>query len=102
MIYLVSYDLVLMPRRPSPFKPPPPHPLYQELKQCRSWWYYLDKTWLISTEETLEQVDKRLRQHLGPTDKLLIVKFHGEYAGTLPVEAWQWIEERMSVGELVR
>jgi hypothetical protein len=102
VIYLVSYDLVLMPQPPFSSIPPPPHPLYQELKRCRSWWHYLDKTWLISTQETLDQVDKRLRQHLGPTDKLLILKFHGEYAGTLPEEAWGWMEERMSVGELVK
>jgi len=104
MIYLVTYDLALVPQPPFSFMPPPPHPLHRELQQLkgsRSWWHYLDKTWLISTDETLEQVNERLRRHLRDTDKLLIVKFRGEYAGWLPKEAWQWIEERMSAGELV-
>ncbi len=102
MIYLVSYDLPLMPQPPSSFIPHPSHPLYQELERARSWWHYLDKTWLISTEETLGELVKRLQQHLGPTDKLLVVKFRGEYAGALPPEAWEWIEQRMSAGELVK
>jgi hypothetical protein len=105
MIYLVTYDLALVPQPPFSFIPPPPHPLYQELqhlKGSRSWWHYLDKTWLLSTEESLQELDKRLRRHLRDTDKLLIVKLGGAYAGLLPSEAWEWIEERMSAGELVK
>jgi hypothetical protein len=105
VIYNVSFDLAPLQRPPGRViirRGSLVHPFYQELKGSRSWWHYLDNTWLISTDESLAQLDQRLRQHLGPTDKLLIVKFHGEYAGTLPDEAWQWIEERMSLGELVR
>lgn len=105
MIYLVAYDLAPRRRLLMRLTRPPMssglHPFYQELEQSRSWLHYLDKTWLISTEETLQQLDQRLRQHIAPTDKLLIVKFSGEYAGWLPKEAWQWIDERMSAGELV-
>jgi hypothetical protein len=100
VIYLVTYDLG--PSRGGVVSITRRHKFYQEFEESRSWWHFLDKTWLISTEETLEELDKRLRQHLGPTDKLLIVKFRGEYAGSLPSEAWEWIEERMSAGELVR
>jgi len=94
-----------MPQPPFPFLPHPAHPLYQELQQLkgsRSWWHFLDKTWLISTEETLGELVKRLQQHLGPTDKLLVVKLHSEYAGLLPPEAWEWIDQRLPAGELVK
>ena len=106
MVYLVSYDLVSNRNR-SVIRVTKPrgaavHPFFQELENSRSWWHYLDNTWLISTDETLKELDRRLRQHLDPTDKLLMVKLHGEYAGTLPEEAWEWIEDRIAEGELVK
>ena len=103
MIYVVSYDLTPRPvMRVTKPKDNRIQLFYQELEDSRSWWHYLEKTWLISTDETLKELDSRLRRHLEPTDKLLVVIFHGEYAGTLPNEAWEWIEERMSAGELAK
>ena len=106
MIYLVSYDL--SPRQPPNggrrvFGPRETvmYPFHQELERSPSWWHYIDKTWLVCTDETLEQLSQRLCQHLGPTDMLLITEFRGEYSGFLPPEAWNWIEEKMSATELV-
>ena len=104
MIYLVSYDLaprqlpnggrrVFGPRETAMY------PFHQELERSPSWWHYIDKTWLISTDETLEQLSQRLRQHLGPEDMLLITRFSSECAGVLPPEAWDWIEEKMSAAK---
>ena len=103
MIYVVSYDLAPIPsRRRQRKSPSEPNPKFfiEELEESRSWWHYLENTWLISTNESLAQLDERLRQHLRQTDKLLIIPFNGKYAGFLDNEAWDWIDERVARGDV--
>ncbi|MEX2377231.1 MAG: hypothetical protein WD848_04300 [Dehalococcoidia bacterium] len=79
---------------------PSPTPLFNEIQRSRSWWHYLPGTWLVSTPETIHQLDARLRQHMHPADKLLIVPFSEPYAGWLPQDAWDWISQRIDAGDM--
>lgn len=80
---------------------PSADPLIQQLQvpPTRSWWHWLKETWIISTPEQLYELDARLRQRIEPADKLFILPLPDNYAGWLPPEAWQWIEQRIDAGE---
>jgi hypothetical protein len=71
--------------------------LVAELKNSPQWWHFLDFTWLIATNESAEQVYGRIATYLSRTDIELIVQIRpgSEYAGWLPKEAWDWIQERI-------
>ena len=89
MIYLVSYDFgsgTLFKNR---------LPFYAELQRSGQWWHFLDRTWLIYTQEPLAAVDERLRTQIDSRDRLLIVQITNNTGGWLPAEAWQWIRERI-------
>jgi hypothetical protein len=101
MIYIVNCDLAPRPIQSVLRTNKPSHDdFYHELQNSLNWWHYLDKTWLISTNESLRQLDERLRQHLLPEDKLLITKFQGDYAGILVPEAWEWIDQQIEAGNI--
>ena len=103
MIYIVNCDLaprgvrlVIGPNKPTH------NDFYIELQSSEDWWHYIDKTWLISTDESLAELHERLSRHLVSEDKLLITRFQGDYAGLLTPEAWNWIDEHMKLGEVVK
>lgn len=98
MIYVVSYDLPRGPFGPSI------QPFTQELERippAYTWWHFLERTWLIATPERIQDIDMRLRQHIQVNDRLLIFALpqgfpNINYAGWLPREAWDWIQQRQS------
>jgi len=95
MLYVVSYELATqLFRNTSAFT--------DEIQRSRSWMHYIDNTWIISTDETIEQLYSRLREHLIDQDLLLIMNTDGISAGWLPEEAWNWIQERINAGESFR
>jgi len=94
MIYVISYDL------PRGLFGRSPQSLYNELAASRGWCHYLEKTWLISTVESIENLYQRLSPHLDDRDKILITELTRTYYGALPDEAWEWIEERIRDGEI--
>jgi len=84
MIYLFTYDL-----RPS--FPRNVEPLKDELRKSIAWCNYLEKTWLIGTNESYDQLNARLAVHLTANDYWLVVRITYQYTGWLPKEAWDWI-----------
>jgi len=85
MIYLFTYDL--KPKRRV-------DRLIEALKTFPAWCNYLERTWLLATyDEYADQINDRLRQHLGDNDHYLIVRIAQDYQGMLPEEAWEWVEE---------
>jgi len=87
-VYLVSYDLKGIFRANEPF--------YAELKQTGLWWHYLESTWLIATTESGAQLWNRLRAHLSPSDRIIVMEIvRREHHGWLPKEAWNWIAKHV-------
>ncbi len=85
MLYLITYDLV---------KPKQDYDnLYEAIKQSSSkWWHYLDSTWLIVTELSIDDCVKKIHATMDDNDKLLIVDItRTKYNGWLPKKAWEWI-----------
>ena len=95
MIFVVSYDLSKTLLRPLA-------PFFEELQRSdvgREWWHFLTNTWLIQTPETPQQLFERLQPHLNQSDRLLIMRVEPDYSGSLPRDAWQWIQEHASGGQ---
>lgn len=84
-IYLVSYQLFETNKDYSE--------LTQELKMSRTWCHPLRTTWLIQTEETLDQLYKRLEPFIYDKDRILITPLSDNLRGRLTDEAWEWIKE---------
>lgn len=69
-------------------------PLYEEIKKCGDhWWHYMDSVWLVHTDLTPEECNKRLLKSIGKDDYLLVVEVtRQKRQGWLPSKAWEWIK----------
>lgn len=76
---------------------PPLKSVFDELLKAptRSWWHFMNATWIIVTSESLDQLTGRLNPHLHPKDLMLVVPLQMEYRGWLPREAWEWINQHI-------
>ena len=87
-IYIVTYTL-------QPWLLRDTDAIDRELRKSPNWSHWLNNTWLISTNEVADVLYARMRGNFLETDRLLIVPLDVQlgYAGWLPQEAWDWIEE---------
>ena len=87
MIYLVTYDL----KQPDKDY----EPLYEAIKKCgSSWWHYLESTWIVSTDISVDECVKCIRQTMDENDYLLVVEITQQHRqGWLPSKAWDWIKQ---------
>jgi hypothetical protein len=88
-IYLVTYDLHKPERK---YKA-----LIDQLQGSQAWWHFLESTWLIQTSEDINTLSNRLITNLDTNDFLLMIEVKRNYQGWLPKEAWDWMNERISV-----
>jgi len=85
--FCVSYDLNKSGQR---YKE-----LHEELERSSNWWHYLDSTWLVITNETVDQLADRLRAEMDSNDSLLCIEVRRNFNGWLPQDAWDWISENV-------
>lgn len=86
-VYAVSYDLN---------KPGQDYSsLIAELEASPGWWHYLKSTWLIATNESVQQLAGRLLQRIDKDDSLLVIEVLNNKAGWLPQKAWDWINRQL-------
>ena len=53
----------------------------------------MDRTWLVGTNLTVEQITEQLMPFLrAPADRLLILQVDN-YFGVLPPQTWEWIDQ---------
>jgi hypothetical protein len=73
--------------------------LIKELKRKPPWWHHLKSTWIVSTDETPDQLYERLKEHLDKNDRILIIEIteSASRQGLLSKRAWDWI--RNTVGD---
>jgi hypothetical protein len=90
MIYLISYDLK---------KPGKDYTtLYEKLKSGLSWWHYLESTWLIHTNDTVEVWSDKIRSVIDENDIFIVIDVTKRpRQGWLPTKAWEWIREKESL-----
>lgn len=84
MIYLITYDL----KKPGKDY----ESLHNTLKTSVSWWHYLDSTWIIKTEQSVDYWSEKIRDVIDGNDNFLIVEITKQKRqGWLPKKAWEWI-----------
>lgn len=86
MLYLVSYDLKSADKNYDG--------LHNAIKGLgRKWWHYLDSTWFVVTDSSINQCSEILRREIDGNDLLLIldVTNYTEANGWLPSKAWEWL-----------
>ena len=70
--------------------------LYDTIKTLGDkWWHYLESTWLVHTNLSLQECSDRLKNAIDEDDFLFVVDITGNqaYQGWLPSKAWTWIRE---------
>jgi hypothetical protein len=70
--YLIAYDLNCLGREY--------YDLIIAIKQMGNWWHHLDRTWIVKTNLSAEQISNRLAQYIDRSDELLVVALAGEGA----------------------
>ena len=68
--------------------------LFNQLTKS-NWCHYIQSTWLIETDDTVEQIWNRIEYTIDRKDFVLIIEVHKNYRGQLPADAWNWINERV-------
>lgn len=87
MIYLITYDLK------SPGKDY--NALYDTIKSSTSWWHYLDSTWIIQTNQSIDYWSDKIRNVIDQNDLFIIINITKQpRQGWLKKEAWEWIREK--------
>ena len=89
-VLIVTYDLKTPGKSYAPF--------FETLKQQGPWSHYLSSTWLIATTKDAEQLYAAVEPHLSTTDSILIAPIGRPYFGTLPKEAWDWLQTHVPFG----
>jgi hypothetical protein len=71
--------------------------LFDELNRSLGWWHFLDRTWIIIRNESLEELSTLLLPliYQNVNDSILIMPAKGPAAGMLPQEAWEWIRQNV-------
>lgn len=66
--------------------------LYEALKTASGWWHHLESTWILSTNDTVQEWTDRLTSLLDKNDRLLVVDITKQVRnGWLTSQAWDWL-----------
>ena len=66
-----------------------------ELKNSLYWFNYMPGAWFVVRRETLVDLSDILRKRILAADWLLIMPARGPGGGILPMQAWQWLNEKV-------
>ena len=69
--------------------------LEKELKKYERWWHYLERTWIIISDETPKEIWDRIENKINKKNNLLIIEIRKESEGWLPRNAWDWIKKNV-------
>lgn len=85
--YIVSYDKSNEDNYTS---------LEEELMQSGVWWHYLERTWIIMTDETPDEIWKRIEDKINKEKHFLLMEVNGKNRqGWLKQTEWDWIKENL-------
>ena len=74
---------------------------FDALLASKGWFNFFDNAWLISTDETSQELFERLNSYLTAEDYLLVMRVTTDYFGWLPQEAIDWLEAEEKSRNLV-
>jgi hypothetical protein len=67
--------------------------LWSVFAQAEDWWHFLTFAWLVATPDSASEFFEKLTPCLRPGDRMLVIEVTRHYWGTLPKEAWEWIDK---------
>lgn len=86
-VYCVSYDLNKQGQNYNA--------LYDELKKTDCL-HILGSTWLVSSNESANQLSSRLQKVMDTNDRLFVSRVNQwQYDGWLPKTFWEWVDARV-------
>ncbi len=93
MVYLVAFNLRNRRHKYDMF--------FDALLASKGWFNFFDNAWLISTDETSQELFERLNSYLTAEDYVLVMRVTPDYFGWLPQEAIDWLEAEEESRNLV-
>lgn len=88
--YLITYDLK---KRGQDYKS-----LYDAIKSASfddTWCHYLDSTWIIKSNLSVQQVSDKIKQAVDDNDNFIVIEVVKNYHGWLPREAWDYLSNQI-------
>jgi len=67
---------------------------YKEMQKYTAL-HCFDSTWLIKTNETIDEVETNLLSKKGPFESMIICKVEMPIRGSLSTLQWDWVEENL-------
>lgn len=84
--YLITYDI----------KPNDNYNLLEkELKKYEKWWHYLERTWIIISDETPQEIWSRIENKINKHNNFLIIEVKDNSEGWMERSAWDWIKNNI-------
>lgn len=84
--YLITYDLECDEKCEL---------LEEELQKYKKWWHYLERTWIIISKETADEIWYKIEDKIDKKNNLLIIEVKKHSQGWLSQPAWDWIKENI-------
>lgn len=85
-LYLISYDIT---ETDNYFE------LIEEIKKSEGWWHYLERTWIIKTKESADEIWERLENKINKKNNLLIAELGSDLQGWIPRKGWEWLNNNI-------
>jgi hypothetical protein len=86
-VYLISYDLNKKDKNYDG--------VFQAIKDSSvagtTWWHYLDSTWIIKSNISVQQVYDKIKPETDDNDNFIIIEVINNKQGWLPQKAWDYL-----------
>lgn len=72
--------------------------ILEELQRSAYWMHYLDETWLIDTNESVDALYQRIAKYTSVNDRVLVIQLARDnpIRTNLPSDAMRWLAERLA------
>ncbi|MBU3146838.1 hypothetical protein [Clostridium sp. CF012] len=93
MVYLIGYDLNKTDKNYDG--------VYTAIKESSvsgsTWWHYLDSTWIIKSNLTVDQVQEKIKLETDENDHFLVIEVKNNKQGWLPKDAWDYLNNNIFI-----
>jgi len=78
--------------------------LTKTLQKMDAWWNFMDRVWIVNSDETASALWNRLTGLFGKNDNVLVIELPNgpDRQGWLPEKAWDWFNKSMPRGKQVK
>lgn len=58
-----------------------------------TWWHFLDSTWIIKSDLTVDDIYSNIKPNIDNNDNLLVIEVKNNKQGWLPKNAWDYLND---------